>query len=106
MSTRPKVTSGKFTDEDVKNKKVNLLFFGNFHKMSFDNFEEGMLDVMSDRDYLYKSLMKDLYFLGIVLDKKYKILRIAYNVFMTGIILSVISFVFAFWMMQKSGGIV
>ena len=33
LATRPNVTSGKFTKEDVKNKKVNLLFFGNFHKM-------------------------------------------------------------------------
>ncbi len=106
LSTRPKVTSGKFTSEDVKNKKVNLLFFGNFHKMPLEEFQDGMHQIMNDRDYLYKSLMKDLYFLGIVLDKKYKILRIAYNVFMTGIILSVISFVFAFWMMQNSGGIV
>ncbi len=106
LSTRPNVTSGKFTKEDVKNKKVNLLFFGNFHKMTFNDFEEGMLDVMDDRDYLYKSLMKDLYFLGLVLDKKYKILRTAYTIFMIGIIISVVSFVIAFLLMQKSGAIV
>ncbi|MGK0254383.1 MAG: putative metal-dependent HD superfamily phosphohydrolase, partial [Mariniflexile sp.] len=29
LATRPNVTSGKFTKEDVANKKVNLLFFGN-----------------------------------------------------------------------------
>ena len=28
LSTRPKVTSGKFTKDDVVQKKVNLLFFG------------------------------------------------------------------------------
>ena len=69
LSTRPKVTSGKFTKEDVANKKVNLLFFGNFHKMPLEDFQEGMTALMNDRDYLYKSLMKDLYFLGIVLEK-------------------------------------
>lgn len=31
--TRPNVTRGKFTKKDVANKKVNLLFFGNFYKM-------------------------------------------------------------------------
>lgn len=69
LSTRPKITSGTFTKEDVKNKKVNLLFFGNFHKMELEDFQEGMTEMMNDRDYLYKSLMKDLYFLGKVLDK-------------------------------------
>ena len=36
LATRPNVTSGEFTKEDVANKKVNLLFFGNFHKMSLN----------------------------------------------------------------------
>ena len=28
LSTRPKITSGKFSKEDLANRKVNLLFFG------------------------------------------------------------------------------
>ncbi len=103
LSTRPKITSGTFTKEDVKNKKVNLLFFGNFHKMELEDFQEGMTEMMNDRDYLYKSLMKDLYFLGKVLDKKYRLLRIAYTIFMIGIVVSVIAFVIAFEMMKSAG---
>jgi len=86
LATRPNVTSGKFTKEDVANKKVNLLFFGNFHKMSLDDFEWAMGEMMQDREYLYSSMKKDLYFLGKVLDRKYKILRLTYAVFMIGII--------------------
>lgn len=100
LATRPNVTSGKFTKEDVANKKVNLLFFGNFHKMSLKDFEWAMGEMMQDRDYLYSSMKKDLYFLGLVLDKKYKILRLTYSVFMVGIIVSVIAFAIAF---QTSG---
>ena len=96
MATRPNVTSGKFTKEDVANKKVNLLFFGNFHKMSLKDFEWAMGEMMQDRDYLYSSMKKDLYFLGLVLNKKYKILRLTYSVFMIGIIVSVIAFAIAF----------
>lgn len=106
LSTRPKVTSGKFSSEDVKNKKVNLLFFGNFHKMPLNEFQDGMEQVMNDRDYLYKSLMKDLYFLGKVLDKKYKLLRVAYNIFMVGIILSLLAFVVSFLVMKNLGTVV
>ena len=96
LATRPNVTSGKFTKEDVVNKKVNLLFFGNFHKMSLDDFEWAINEVMKDKDYLYSSMTKDLYFLGRVLDKKYNILRITYTVFIVGIIASVIAFGIAF----------
>ena len=100
LSTRPKVTSGKFTKEDVVNKKVNLLFFGNFHKMPLEDFQDGMIEMINDSDYLYKSLMKDLYFLGIVLDKKYKLLRIAYTIFMIGIIVSILAFLISFGLME------
>ncbi len=96
LATRPNVTSGKFTKEDVKNKKVNLLFFGNFHKMKLEEFEWAMNEMMKDKDYLYSSMTKDLYFLGKVLDRKYKILRITYTVFIIGIIISVIAFGIAF----------
>lgn len=97
ISTRPKVTSGTFTKEDVQNKKVNLLFFGNFHKMPLDVFDEGIFTLIEDKEYLYKSLNKDLYFLGIVLARKYRLLRLTYSVFMIGIIISVIAFGLAFY---------
>jgi len=75
---------------------VNLLFFGNFHKMKLDEFEWAMSEMMKDRDYLYSSLTKDLYFLGLVLNRKYNLLRLTYSVFLVGIIMSVISFAVAF----------
>ena len=96
LSTRPKVTSGIFTRKDIDERKVNLLFFGNFYKMPLDEYQWAMNEMMKDKDYLYNSMIKDLYFLGLVLNKKYKLLRITYNVFMFGIILSFLAFVYAF----------
>ena len=96
LATRPNVTSGKFTKEDVKNKKVNLLFFGNFHKMSLPEYEWAMQELMKDKEYLYNSLTKDLYFLGLVLNRKYSLLRLTYSFFMTGIIISVFAFIIGF----------
>jgi HD superfamily phosphodiesterase len=98
IATRPNVTSGKFTKEDVKNKKVNLLFFGNFHKMTLQEYQWAMTEMLSDKDYIYSSMSKDLYFLGLVLQRKYSILRLTYTIFMTGIIVSVIAFAVAFKM--------
>jgi len=96
LSTQPKVTTGEFTKEQVKNRDVNLLFFGNFHKMSFQDYSWGLKEVLKDKDYIYEMLTKDLYLLGVVLDRKYKLLKTTYVVFTIGIVVSVISFITAF----------
>lgn len=92
LATKPNVTSGEFTDEDVANKNVNLLFFGNFHKMELSKYSWAMKELVKDRDYIYDSLTKDLYYLGVVLERKYRLLRWTYTVFMIGMILSVLVF--------------
>ncbi|MFC7346906.1 Pycsar system effector family protein [Chryseobacterium zhengzhouense] len=96
LSTKPNVTKTNFTKQDIADRKVNLLFFGNFQQMLFDDFNNSMKDLIKDRDYIYDSLTKDLYFLGKVLDRKYKLLSVTYQIFMAGIIISVLSFAYAF----------
>jgi len=95
LATRPNVTSGTFTKEDIADKKTNLLFFGNFHKMGYADYDWAMTELLADKNYLYSSMIKDTYFLGIVLAKKYRYLRIAYNIFMYGLILAIIAFLIA-----------
>lgn len=92
LSTRPSVTSGRFTEENIRNKETNLLFFGNFHKMQLEEYQWGMMEMLKDRDYIYGSMIKDIYFLGVVLARKYRYLRIAYSIFMYGMIISAIAF--------------
>ena len=74
------------------NKEGNLIFFGNFHKMPLEDYEWSIGELMKDRDYLYKSLTRDLYFLGKVLNRKYMLLRYSYYIFMIGLIASIIMF--------------
>jgi len=96
LSTKPNVTKTNFTAQDIADRKVNLLFFGNFHQMLFNDYHDAMKDLIKDRDYIYDSMVKDLYFLGKVLDRKYKLLSVTYKIFMAGIIISVLSFAYAF----------
>jgi predicted metal-dependent HD superfamily phosphohydrolase len=96
LSTRPKVTSFTISREDVTKRKGNLLFFGNFINMPVEDYEWGMKELMEDREYLYNNLIRDIYYLGVVLGKKYRYLRYAYNIFMYGLIISVIMYIVAF----------
>lgn len=104
VSTIPKITSGTFTKEDVAKKKVNLLFFGNFYKMPLSDYQEGMKEVMKDKEYLYSSLIKDLYYLGVVLNRKYRLLRVAYTIFMIGTVVTVFLYIISV-MIMKDGGL-
>lgn len=92
LSTSPKITGGKFSPDDVKKRKANLLFFGNFHKMKLEDYDWGMKEMMKDKEYLYSSLIRDLHSLGVVLARKYQFLRWCYMIFMYGMILSVLVF--------------
>lgn len=96
LVTRPNITSGKFTTEDIKEKRANLLFFGNFFNMGLKDFQWGMQEMMNDKEFLYGSMIKDFYFLGQVLGRKYKYLRICYTIFMYGLIASVLAYIIAF----------
>ena len=98
IATRPNITRGEFTKEDVENQRVNLTFFGNFHKMELEQYEWAVEELLKDRNYVYKSLTKDLYFLGKVLDRKYRILRITYTIFVAGTVISLIAFAAFFYM--------
>jgi predicted metal-dependent HD superfamily phosphohydrolase len=95
LATRPSISSGKFTHEDIQQKKTNLLFFGNFHQMELKDYEWGMREMMKDYEYLYGSMIKDIYYLGKVLAKKYRLLRLSYTVFMFGFVSSIIGFIIA-----------
>lgn len=95
LATRPNISKGKFERMDIINKETNLLFFGNFHRMNLKDYQWGMKEMLQDADYLYGSMIKDIYFLGAVLGKKYRLLRMSYTIFMFGFVLSILGFIIA-----------
>ncbi|MFD2572657.1 Pycsar system effector family protein [Spirosoma soli] len=101
LATRPNVTEGTFSKETIQKKQGNLLFFGNFHDMSLADYEWGINELMNDSNYLYSTMTRDIYYLGKVLAKKYKLLRIAYNTFMFGFVVSILAFLIVFLFFTK-----
>ena len=89
------IDNNSLVDQDINEKDVNYLFFGNFHSLEPNEFKEKLRSIIVDKQSIYDSLSMDLYYLGKVLKKKYQLLRWTYTVFMFGIILSVIAFAIA-----------
>jgi hypothetical protein len=95
LCAQPDVTSFKWlkrSPQIATNRRVNLLFFGNFNKLSLDDFQSGMTEIMRQKDALYTNMVTDIYYLGDVLTRKYRLLRLSYTIFMVGLILTALSF--------------
>lgn len=100
LATRPIKMSGYTPEETIDRGESNLFFFGNFFRMSLKEYQLGMAKVVDDEAQLEGTIMRDLYFLGRSLGRKYNQLRICYNIFMMGIILAVVVFGIAYLVYQ------
>ncbi len=60
--------------------------------MTMNEYEWAVKEMMKDNNYLYTSMIRDQYSLGKVIGRKYNLLRVAYTVFMVGLIISSILF--------------
>ena len=96
LATRPIPMKGYSSMESILAKKSNLFFFGNYYRMTFDEYEQGMNATVADDDILDTTIMRDLFFLGKTLGFKYAYLRKCYTIFMYGIITTVVAFVIVF----------
>lgn len=93
LATRPRIKVSPNPEE----RRADLLFFGNYFKMDLKDYEAGMNEMMSKGDSLYGSLIRDTYEIGQILGRKYRYIRVCYDVFMYGLVLSVLSFGIAYF---------
>ncbi|HUF09777.1 MAG TPA: Pycsar system effector family protein [Rhodothermales bacterium] len=93
LAARPRVSSKFITLDEVRASKANILFFGNFARLTEDEFIVGMTDLLRNTDLVYVNMMRDTYGLGLVLLKKYRLLRYSYSIFMVALIVGVAAFV-------------
>jgi Family of unknown function (DUF5706) len=98
LATRPGIMKGTFTKQELDDKTADLLFFGNFYKMPLEDFKFGMKQMMDDSEFLYSTLIKDIYLQGKTLGRKFRLLRYSYNIFMYGTACTVIAFVISFFL--------
>ncbi|HET8829120.1 MAG TPA: Pycsar system effector family protein [Pelobium sp.] len=91
LSARPNVTTKE--KYELTNKDSSILFFGNFTQIQLKDFVAQIKSLKEDKNELYDSMSVDIFHLGGVLVRKYRLLTWSYNSFMTGLILCAVGFV-------------
>ena len=95
-ATRPKINMNVRDNIHLNDAGNNLLYFGNFQKMPFIEFRQMIKETIVDKDYLYNSLTKDIYHQGIILTRKFRRINLSYNIFIIGLLLTVLSLILSF----------
>ena len=75
---------------------ANLLFFGHFVDLPYEEYQARMMDMLANPDRVYEAQIREIYQLGQFLArKKFRILRLAYITFIVGLVASGIVLVFS-----------
>lgn len=97
VASRPRLNQTPVTLDQVRSNKGNILFFGIFTKLSLTEFEQGMQELLRDRQLVYDNMTRDLYSMGKVLRKKYYYLQFAYAAFLMTLVIAVAAFLSIFF---------
>jgi len=68
---------------------------------SLEDYTAEMMGVLQDKDKKLEAVIKDLYFFGNLLNRKYKLLKIAYRFFYWGLLVSVLSYLIILLMINR-----
>jgi len=86
MAVMPRIDPKMFADSGR-----NLLFFGNFAHMKFDEFLDHIAPAINQNEELITAMLRDSYQLGLVLHrKKYRFLQISYRTLLLGLVATVV----------------
>jgi prepilin-type processing-associated H-X9-DG protein len=102
LAARPKLRKPpQLTVGDVHSGRANILFFGNFGRLTEDEFVAGMREMFEDSERVYLNMTRHIHGLGHVLLRKFRLLRISYTLFLGGLFVScalfLVSLVTAVW---------
>jgi Family of unknown function (DUF5706) len=90
----PKLPPASLPAPDIQNPQFNLLFFGDFTRLTQPQFESAMEELVNDPGRAYGAQVRELYLLGTFLaKKKYRYLRLGYLSFIAGLFASFVAFI-------------
>lgn len=96
QAARPKIIKTKKSQTVNLKTKSSLVFFGTISDKSLNDYMNEMDELIKSKESIYHTMVLDIYNQGKVLDRKYKLLSIAYQIFMYGFVFSVLTFLVIF----------
>ncbi|WP_371225221.1 Pycsar system effector family protein [Roseovarius sp. 2305UL8-3] len=72
---------------------LNMLIYADRVRVNRAEYWQRMETLMRDRDNVYHKMSDQLYWLGLMANRKFKLLNISYTVFRWGLLLSLLSFI-------------
>lgn len=79
----------------AKKEGKSVLFFHNHYRMTLDDYKNEMHQIMESPNMIYDHMLRNMYFNGLVLERKYALLGYSYYLFLLAIVCSVSSYVVA-----------
>jgi hypothetical protein len=105
IATRPPKRHATPESPGDHHYKNNLLFYGDYSTISEEEYIQGMNHLIDHGDELYDAISRDVYYTGRTLQRKFGFLRTSFNVFMFGLILSVVAFVLCNLFLKEHAGL-
>lgn len=96
LAARPRVQLPGAVAALQPRRKASILFFGQFTALREEDFVGNMIDLLQNLDELYESMIRDIYSLGQVLARKFRLLLVSYTVFMIGLAAGVVLYIVVF----------
>jgi len=88
MALKPKIIR-------TRKEGRSALFFNNYYRKTLAEYKADMYKVMTSREHIYDHMLTDMYYNGLVLQRKYALLGYAYTIFLLAIVCSITSYVIA-----------
>ena len=92
LVTRPRLTQ---KDPDRPPEAVNWIFFGDFCHYPLDTFHKNIWELIHDDRRLYATLSRDLYWMGVALSRKFRLLHLCYTIFYYGLLITAAAYAIA-----------
>ena len=84
LATNPTISPMKKPFGEPGPPSTDLLFFGNYNRLTADEYRQNLRQLLSSDEAIYDSLTDNIYAQGKVLARKYRLLKFAYQFFMIG----------------------
>lgn len=92
QAAKPKIMGKEKVDPGAEKPKSSVLFFGVSSSYTMDEYLGEIKRILDSKEHIQDQMSISLYYQGMVLNRKYKLLRRAYEVFIAALVMGIGTF--------------